>query len=472
MSARRFRMDEERAQGDILPPLHRGTPDAPVPLRALLLSAAALAVPLVSGWYAPELVDQQLGVLLWLPSLVPAFLLTYYRGWRGASVALAVGMAMLAFSQVALSIRGGGAPNWTVLLGLVAALVGISLGIGWVGELLHRARREAEGMALTDPLTGIANRRHLAVFMEAAFAAAERGGRAAIVLFDLDRFKELNQSHGHLAGDSALGVFARILTQQTRRADLSARFGGDEFVTVLTGADAEEALMFVDRVRHALAAEALPWGALTCSAGIASYSRGLVSPDALLAEADRGLYQAKEAGRDKAIVWRPEPKAEPTLLAVAGLEGDVVQNDEVAPSPERDSDRGRTTGRGRVLIVDDDTESLWLLAQQVTHLGFRVDAASNGNTALVAIRKRAPDIVLSDVVMPGMGGFALADRVAREHPGLPVVLVSGYDHRALSLERRPASVVGFLTKPVDLRELGVVLEEARAGTATGRRRRA
>ena len=324
MSARRFRMGEDKDQGDAAPPLRIGAPDAPVPVRALLLSAAALAVPLVSEWYAPELVDQQVGILLWLPSLVPAFLLTYYRGWRGASVALAVGMGVLAFGQVVLSMRGLGTPNWEVLLALVAALVAISLGIGWVGELLHRARREAEGMALTDPLTGIANRRHLAVFIEAAFAAAERGGRAAIVLFDLDRFKEINQAHGHLAGDSVLRAFARILVQQTRRADLSARFGGDEFVTVLTGADADEALAFVDRVRQALAAESFPWGAVTSSAGIASYNHELVSPDALLAEADRGLYQAKEAGRDRSVIWMPEPTSDRALVAVAALEGDAM----------------------------------------------------------------------------------------------------------------------------------------------------
>jgi diguanylate cyclase (GGDEF)-like protein len=468
MSADHIRQAREEES----PLLRIGAPDAPVPMRALLISAAAMAVPLLSQWYAPPgMVDDEIGVLLWLPSLVPAFLLTYYRGWRGASIALVVGMAVLAFSQVGLVVRGAPMPSWPVLLSLVATLVGVSLGVGWVGELLHRARREAEGMALTDALTGIANRRHLTVFMEAAFAAAERGGRAAIVLFDLDRFKEVNATHGHLAGDSMLRVFARILTQETRRADLSARFGGDEFVTVLTGASAEEAMSFIWRVRRSLADESFPWGKVTLSAGVAEYNRGLVSPDALLAEADRGLYQAKELGRDRAVVWVPSPRAEPPLVAVPELEGRNVQPEAAPPPGAAVRDHGNL-GRGRVLIVDDDTESLWMIAQQVTRLGFRVDAASNGNTALVAIHKRPPDIVLADVVMPGMGGFALADRIAREHPGLPVVLVSGYDHRALSDERRPQSVMGFLTKPIELREMGVVLEQALAGTPAGHRRRA
>ena len=152
MSAWWLRSDEGRP-GDAVSPLPLGL-DAPVPVRALLLSATALAVPLVAQRYAPEITEKQLGILIWLPSFVPAFLLTYYHGWSEASVALAAGMAVLALSQVALAVRGGGSPNWPVLLVLVAMLMGISMGLSWVGELLHRARRDAEAAALTDALPG------------------------------------------------------------------------------------------------------------------------------------------------------------------------------------------------------------------------------------------------------------------------------------------------------------------------------
>ena len=358
-----------------------------------------------------------------------------------------------------------------MLLALVATLLGVSLGIGWVGELLHRARREAEAMALTDPLTGLANRRHLAVFIEAAFASAERKGRAAILLFDLDHFKALNDSHGPIAGDSVLRAFARILTEQTRRADLSARFSGDDFVTVLAGAGVEEALSFAERVRHALSVETFPWGAVTLSAGISTYARGLVSPDALLAEANRGLHLAKEGGRDRAVVWEPGLRPKRALLAVAELEGVAVDEEASAVMPKGPLSRERGDGRGRVLMVDADADALSLLARQVGHLGFKVDVAYDGNTSLPRLRAGVPDVVLSDVAMPGMGGFTLADRIAEGYPGLPVILVSGYDHRALSDDHRPASVVGFLTKPVDPRELGVVLQQALSGTPAGRRLR-
>ena len=95
----------------------------------------------------------------------------------------------------------------------------------------------------------------------------------------------------------------------------------------------------------------------------------------------------------------------------------------------------------------------------------------DGNTSLTILAASLPDVVLSDVVMSGIGGFTLADRIARERPGLPVLLMSGYDHEALSWERRPASVVGFLKRPIDLRELGVVLEQALVWSSSSLRKR-
>ena len=221
----------------------------------------ALAIPLVSQWYEPELVSDQLGILLWLPVLVPAFLLTYYRGWRGASLALAAGMVVLTIGQVIAAVRDATEPDWRLPLVLVALLVGVSLGIGWVGELLHRARHDASATALIDRETGMPNRRHLTVFLDAAFGAAERGGRTALVLFQLDDFPGLARAHGQ-GGVRRGGAGVREhMSRQTRRVDLSARFGDAQFVSVLTGADALEALGFVDRVRAARSPRSLSRGA-------------------------------------------------------------------------------------------------------------------------------------------------------------------------------------------------------------------
>lgn len=274
----------------------------PVPARALVISLAALAVPVYASFAAPESAGDQ-EILLWLLALVPAFLLAYYRGWRGAALALAVGMGILALSQVALEIAGRGVGDWQLLLTVVAAYIAISLGVGWSTELLHRALARAERLALTDELTGLANRRHAQVVLEQEFAAARRGRPLALVMFDLDRFKRYNDVHGHAAGDEALRGFGDVLERTTRQMNLSARYGGEEFVSILSDTQVDGALAFVDRVRKGLAEAALPHGGLTVSAGVAGFSAEMESPGDLLAAADAALYRAKAAGRDRAETY-------------------------------------------------------------------------------------------------------------------------------------------------------------------------
>jgi diguanylate cyclase (GGDEF)-like protein len=426
-----------------------------------MLSAAALVLPLLAQWFAPGLDIDEVGVLVWLPSLLPAFLLTYYRGWRGASVAIAVGMAALTLSQVVIAARRAASPDWPVILVLIVVLVSVSLGVGWVGELLHRARRVAEQRALVDPVTGIPNRRHLVPFLEAAYAAAERGGTLSVVLFDVDGFRALNETHGREAGDEVLRVVARILTQETPRLDLTARPAGDEFATVLTGMPPDEAMVFVQRVRAALAQERFPWGEVTLSAGVAGHGRGVVSPDVLLAEADRALHRAREAGGNRATVWRAGAQGGRALRAVSALEGLAVGD--AGGQPWSPAAARAVESRGRILTVDGEEGSLNATAALVHRLGFEVDLASGAEEIFARLGERSADVVLVDVLMPGMSGFTLADRIGARHPDVPVLLASRYDHQSLSTERRPASVVGFLQKPVDVRELGVALEQAVAG---------
>lgn len=154
-------------------------------------------------------------------------------------------------------------------------------------------------MSITDPLTGLANRRHLERELRREFAAARRGRELSVVIFDLDRFKEYNDSNGHLAGDQALQAFAGALQDETRAMNLAARYGGDEFVAILSGSDMEGASVFIDRVRTRFgqAVEELGHGALCVSAGLAQYTPEMADPEALLRTADDELYRVKPSGR-------------------------------------------------------------------------------------------------------------------------------------------------------------------------------
>lgn len=289
--------DEHRAQK---PFWYLGQPA--IPLRALVLSFSALLVPVLATLFVPDQ-GTDYGVLLWLLSLLPAFLLAFYRGWRGVSRALAAGMGALVLVQLLLLALGRQVGNWPLLVGVTLAYVAIALALGFLSEMLHRERIRAEQLALTDELTEIPNRRYLRVFLEREFAAAQRGRSLVVVFFDIDRFKQYNDRFGHHAGDEALRVFARVLQAQTRSMNLSGRYGGEEFVSVVSSCEIHGALIFVERVKKALREAKLPHGTLTVSAGVAAFDTSMKVPDDLLRAADAMLYEAKRGAGDAVRVF-------------------------------------------------------------------------------------------------------------------------------------------------------------------------
>ena len=271
-----------------------------VPAQTALLSGAALAVPLLAeAFFADQAAEYH--VLLWLLALVPAFLLAFHSGWKGAATALAAGMVVLTLAQVLTIMNGHRVENWPLLLSVVAVYITISLGIGFLSEQLHQQRTLAERLAYSDELTGAPNRRFADVFLDMEFAAAERGRPLVVVLSDLDHFKAYNDRHGHQAGDEALRAFAEILLARTRRSNLSARYGGEEFLTILSSSTVEGALHFVNGLRERLR-NAPTLAPITVSAGIAAYQSDMSSPEELLRAADSALYEAKGGGRDRVRV--------------------------------------------------------------------------------------------------------------------------------------------------------------------------
>jgi len=161
-------------------------------------------------------------------------------------------------------------------------------------------------LSYRDPLTGLANRRSLtADAYEILDDAARRGVPVGVVLLDIDGFKPYNDRHGHLAGDSALQVVAQLLREGVRSGDRVARFGGEEFVCLLPGADADATQRIADNLRTEIqrrTPEALDTSGVTISAGIVSaIPKGADALPGLLHRADLALYEAKRAGRNRVI---------------------------------------------------------------------------------------------------------------------------------------------------------------------------
>ncbi len=159
-----------------------------------------------------------------------------------------------------------------------------------------------ERQALVDGLTGLANRRAAAEALHAEAARAERlETPLSVVLADLDGFKDVNDAHGHAVGDAVLRTFAEVLRETLRDSDVAGRWGGEEFLLLLPGADEEGAAQLAERVRIGLAARSipgLPGLSVTASFGVAEYG-GETNTEQLVAAADSALYRAKRAGKDR-----------------------------------------------------------------------------------------------------------------------------------------------------------------------------
>jgi diguanylate cyclase (GGDEF)-like protein len=415
--------------------------EAPVPTRALVVSIGALVIPVVVVFWFPDWTSTGLGMLIWLTALIPAFLLAYYRGFAGVAVALAGGMAVITATQVSVVAFQIAEPDWPLLIGIVSVYLGVSLGIAGLSEVLRRERRAAEDLALVDTLTGLPNRRHLEASLEREFAAAERGRTVSVIVFDLDHFKRVNDRHGHAAGDLALQAFAKILESNTRKENLAARSGGEEFVVVLREEDAESAVIFAQRVLDRMREWPLPWGHETVSAGIAEYQKGMGSYELLLAAADHALYLAKEQGRD-VVCTAPRYGAEgytTPLVAAPVLMG------------ETDAPPVSSQFVTKVYVVDDNAGVRSVIKRLLAVENCDLWDTGDPVDALRRLRESAPDerpeLIIADVIMPSMSGFRMIDEMLRIDPGIRVIYMSGFVQSRISLPGTPGAVVAFLEKP-------------------------
>ncbi|SFO55881.1 diguanylate cyclase (GGDEF) domain-containing protein [Variovorax sp. OK605] len=179
-----------------------------------------------------------------------------------------------------------------LLINMVMTMLTTSAFVLWLQEELRETLRRA---AHTDLLTGVLNRYGVLPQLRRELArTARQGTPLSVALCDIDHFKNINDTQGHAAGDSALQAFSSALLRHVRASDLVARWGGEEFLLVLPDTDAAHAKAALERMQVRMAVEAQASGGVTFSVGIASTTDGAATDiDALLARADRRLYAAK-----------------------------------------------------------------------------------------------------------------------------------------------------------------------------------
>jgi len=162
-----------------------------------------------------------------------------------------------------------------------------------------------EELSLIDELTNIANRRRINELLNIEYQRAERYQSVfSIVMFDIDHFKKINDTYGHLVGDEVLKDLAKLVKQSIRKTEMVGRWGGEEFILILTETDQNAAFAVAEKIRHTIANSNFNGlkETLTCSFGITEFNPN-TSLEEMVEQADKALYQAKNSGRNQVIVF-------------------------------------------------------------------------------------------------------------------------------------------------------------------------
>jgi diguanylate cyclase (GGDEF)-like protein len=175
---------------------------------------------------------------------------------------------------------------------------------------LRSSRQELERLSVTDPLTGLNNRRHMMEVLDNEVRRSRRLDHTfAVLMADVDHFKQYNDEHGHPAGDAVLKRVAGVFNESTRDVDFVARYGGEEFFVLMPEIDAEGAAEAAERIRSAMAQDPSLGQEVTVSFGVAEFPANGDTGEALISAADSVLYQAKKKGRDQVVVARAQGRA-------------------------------------------------------------------------------------------------------------------------------------------------------------------
>jgi diguanylate cyclase (GGDEF)-like protein len=264
--------------------IHRGR-RPPVPFE-LLLVPVAVAVALL-------LRTQPMYGVLWT---YPAILFSYFVLSRRLAIPVSLGLLTAATAMVYTYIDAGTALRVFASVLLTIVIVNIILGV--VNDL--HARLVAQ--AVTDPLTGAYNRRHMESCLDDVIERQRRtGASAALLLIDIDQFKPVNDRFGHAAGDDVLRTVVGLVVDRVRRLDRVFRIGGDEFLLLLPDADLGAAQKVAEDLRARIAVSAIAGTApVTVSIGLAVLQPGQ-QMDAWMHAADAALYRAKQQGRNRVV---------------------------------------------------------------------------------------------------------------------------------------------------------------------------
>ena len=279
------------------------------------------------------------------------------------------------------------------------------------------------GAPFTDSLTGLFNHGFFQITLEREVKRSERHGEPfSLALIDIDSFAFYNKRHGSMEGDHALREIAGLTMANIREADLAARYSGDVFAVILIKSNAKQSFLAAERIRQAV--EKLTHEAPTVSIGLASYPHDATESEALILKSQEALLQAKIRGKNR----------------VCFLEKKAESDSDIAP---------------KVLVVDDEPRNIKLLDALLQPLNYEVLKASNGEEAFSIVKKVDLDLILLDIMMPGMDGYEVCRRLKGSETTrlIPIIMVTALDDIESKVKAIEAGADDFITKPPNKTEL-------------------
>lgn len=309
---------------------------------------------------------------------------------------------------------------------------------------IFAALSRMRSLAIHDPMTGLYNRLHLEAEVQDVWSWSERYGRPlAIVIVDLDHFKMINDTYGHLIGDRVLEEFADLLRDVGRASDICGRYGGEEFVVLLTSADHSDAITYAKRllqkVQQNVFCEDDYELHLTVSIGVSIATRDKLqngTAQDVLREADQAMYQAKHAGRNCVRMWTDGG-------------GETLPRKQTADTAQVADTGAESLMQGTILIVDDEKEIRDVLSMMLRREKYQVTGFGRGEDALEEVEKNpgAYDLILVDIQLPGMSGLELLKKLKCVDETAICIMISGYATVNNAIESLRTGAYDFIQKP-------------------------
>jgi diguanylate cyclase (GGDEF)-like protein len=355
---------------------------------------------------------------------------------------------------ICFAMHAGGVPIGVLGVTDTAALLAVERrAMGAAAGLVAIALRnvqlfsETREHSVRDRLTGCFNREHCLETLDAELRRARRSRRPlAILMFDVDDFKTINDELGHLKGDEILRAVGAQLARLLRSTDVSCRYGGDEFLIILPDTHLPGAEHVAETLRREIATLAIAGAGtrvlpVNVSVGLAAAAPAELDVAGFIKRTDEALYRAKRAGRDRVCVAAmpaaaaAEPQVDGSIRSASGRAGGATET---------------------ILVAEDEPLTRELIRRWLEPLGYTVLAAGNGADALAIVEAHDGPIhlLLADIVMPDLDGRELARRIARVKPEIRTLFVSGFVGHAGATD---ATAVGqdaaFLAKPFSSADL-------------------